>query len=267
MSTAGQDLVHLQRQFLAHLRGTPDPRLSDAVDVGRLPADTGLGIYAHAYGARLREALENDHPVLGQFLGDESWEALCSGYIAAHPSRVRSLRDFGNALPAYLAKVEPFRHHPQLAELARFERALLDSFDAADDPRADLAQLQAIPAERWPGLRARLHRSVRVHRDVHGSVAIWQAIKAGGAPPAAPLDAPVDWVLWRDEEGVGRFGSLEADEAHAFASWANNGNFADLCERLAATLPLEAVPVRALGCLQGWCVQGWIAQWLASEEG
>lgn len=263
MSLAGQDLAQLQMQFLAHLRGKPNPQLADAVNVGRLPAETGLGIYAHAYGARLREALENDHPVLGPYLGDSLWDSLCSGYIARHPSRVRSLRDFGNALPAYLADAEPFRAHPQIAELARFERALLDSFDAADDPRVDWAQLLAIPAARWPGLRARLHRSVRVHGDVHGSVAIWQAIKAGDAPPALAGKAPVDWVLWRDEEGVGRFRSLEQGEAAAFACWASGGSFAGLCEQLALTHPIQAVPAAALGYLQSWCGEGWIADWLA----
>ncbi len=53
------------------LRGSPDETLQQTLDVGRLPATTGLSIYAHACGARLRETLENDHPALGAHLGDE----------------------------------------------------------------------------------------------------------------------------------------------------------------------------------------------------
>lgn len=261
--TADPPLAQLQRQFMAHLRGMPDDDLQQAVDVGRLPAATGLRIYAHAYGARLREALENDHPVLGAYLGDALWDTLCTGYIAAHPSRVRSLRDFGNALPAYLGQAEAFRGHPQLKELARFERLLLDSFDAADDPRADWAGLQAIPAGQWPALRMRLHRSVRVHRARHGSVAIWQAIKAEREPPAhGGIEDAVDWILWRDEHGVGRFRSLEHDSAAAFACCKHGGNFAELCELMAITHPVGEVPARVLGHLQAWSAEGWIAEWI-----
>ncbi|MDI1252692.1 DNA-binding domain-containing protein [Thermomonas sp.] len=267
MSVIDLDLAQLQRQFIAHLRGNTDKDLEQAVDVGRLPAATGLRIYANAYGARLREALENDHPVLGAYLGDELWEALCKGYINAHPSRVRSLRDFGNALPAFLAETEQFRRHPQLAELARFERLLLDSFDAADDPRANWTQLQVIPPEQWPAMRVRLHRSVRVHRARHGSVAIWQAIKADQDPPAyAGIEDAVDWVLWRDEDGVGRFRSLEHDSSAAFDCCRHSGSFAELCELMAITHPVEGVPARVLGYLQDWCAAGLIAAWNTRPE-
>ena len=108
----------------------------------------------------------------------------------------------------------------------------------------------------------RLHRSVRVHRARHGSVAIWQAIKADQPPPEyVGSEDPVDWVLFRDTDGIGRFRSLEHDSAAAFACCRHDGSFAELCELLAITHPVEDVPARVLGDLQDWCGQGWIARW------
>lgn len=259
-TAADATLATLQRQFMAQLRGAPDAALARAVDVGRVSREVGLRIYTHAYAARLREALDNDHAALGRYLGDTLWTTLCDGYIAAHPSRHRSLRDFGADLPDYLAHAKAFRDHPEVAELAHFERQLLDSFDAADDPRAEWSALLARPAAEWPTLRLRFHRSVRLHHARHDSVAIWRAMKASRAPPAVQSAVQV-WLLWRDADRVGRFRSLDSDEVAALAHCRHDGDFAGLCDLLAITHPADKVPAAALGYLQAWCGEGWITDW------
>ena len=98
-------------------------------------------------------------------------------------------------------------------------------------------------------------------------MAIWQAIKADQDPPAyAGIEDAVDWVLWRDEDGVGRFHSLEYDSAAAFGCCRHNGSFAELCELMAITHPIEEVPARVLGSLQDWCASGWISAWETAAE-
>lgn len=257
---SGVGLGELQRHFLRGMQGRADGDASALVAEGRLPAATGLRIYAHAYGARLREALENDHPVLGTYLGDALWERLCVGYTDAHPSQARSLRDFGAALPDFLARDDAFRVRPQIAELARFERRLLDAFDAADAPRADWETLTARPESRWPALRLRFHPSLQWHEAPHGSVGIWRAIRDGQAPPA-PSDEGA-WVLWRDEDRVTRFRSLDAHEDAALQHMRHGGDFAGLCGLLAAWWSSEEVPAMALTHLRSWCAEGWVARWV-----
>lgn len=256
----GDGLMALQRRFLAQMRGgDASGEVGGLLASGRMPVALGLGIYGHAYGARLREALDNDHPVLGTYLGDELWERMCAGYIASHPSRVRSLRDFGAGLPDYLAFAEPFSAHPQLAELARFERCLLDGFDAADRSRLDWGQLLALPQAAWPGLRLQFHPSVHRYRTGFNTVETWQAIKAAQAPPlAVPVEAR--WALWRDEDRVGRFRSLDGSQDLALGHFLQGGDFAGLCEALLADLPAAEVPAVAVGYLQSWCEDGWLSQ-------
>jgi hypothetical protein len=257
-ATVPAALATLQRQFLAHLRGQSSNDLVAQVDCGAVSRTVGLHIYASAYGSRLREALETDHPLLGMYLGDALWDQLCAGYVATHPSRVRSLRDFGARLPRWLARNEPFRGQPVIAELALFERRLLDSFDAADDACVDWSALQQLPVVLWPRLRLRMRRCVRVQELGWNSVPIWQALKQEQSPPPARPERTC-WVLWRDRERVGRFRSIDAAEQAALAHARTGGDFAGICTLLSTRHPPEAVPSLALGYLQTWCGDGLIA--------
>jgi hypothetical protein len=255
---ADDGLVDLQRQFLARLRGG-DAGIKALLACGQMPAELGLGIYGHAYGARLRDALEHDHAVLGNYLGDALWERMCEDFIAAHPSRVRSLRDFGSGLPAFLASAEPFAAHPQVAELARFERCLLDGFDAADGERLAWEDVLALPQVSWPTLRLAFHPSFQLYEARFNSVETWQALKDGQEPPAGVV-VNACWAMWRDEERVGRFLSLEPQERRAIGHFLRGGNFAALCEAFATDLAARDVPVVAIGHLQSWCAEGWLSR-------
>ncbi len=259
-------LADLQRAFLASMR---DAHRQDAMPLLAracgIAADTGLAIYRNAYGARLREALDNDHPALGLYLGDDLWAQMCEGYIARHPSRVRSLRHFGTALPDYLATTGPFSASPQIAELARLERCLLDGFDAADAPRADWPSLANLPGDAWPGLRLRFHPSVMRLHNTWNSVALWQALRQDETPPAA-IEEPSVWLLWRDDERITRFRSLEADEAAAFEAFLAGATFAEVCEALLAFHPAETVPAEGGGLLSRWCGEGIVQRWLPDGE-
>ncbi|MGQ0802028.1 MAG: HvfC/BufC family peptide modification chaperone [Pseudomarimonas sp.] len=274
--TSAPTLADLQQLFMAELLGSraddavagagPDGELPgntfDAhIAGGRMPKHVGLGIYTHAYTARLIEALDNDHPVLGSYLGDAQWQRACRGYIAAYPSRHRSLRDFGAGLPHYLAHAQEFAEHPQLAELAEFERRLLDSFDAADAPRASWQQLLELPPEQWPSLRPRFHPSLKLHRATCNSVEIWAAIKAGQTPPSVTTARVAQWALWRDAERISRYASLAADECASIDHSLRGGDFAGLCELLLEWHAVDVVPAVALAHLRHWCDEGWISHW------
>ena len=167
-------LAALQQDFLSTLTGAP--LLIHALDAARgLAPKRGLAIYVNAYSARLREALHNDHASLAMLMGEQAWHALVAGYIAAHPSRGPSLRQFGDGLPDFLRRDARYAATPLLAELADFERALLDSFDAADAPVADWADLLALPPARWPRLRPGFVPSLARRVTRTAAVETWKA--------------------------------------------------------------------------------------------
>jgi Putative DNA-binding domain len=253
-------LADLQREFLAYLLSGEPAIAARVATRGPAGRDVRLGIYGHAYRARLAEALETDHEVLGRYLGDALWERMVAGYIDAHPSPHRSLRHYGDRLPAWLAANEPFASHPQIAELAAFERRLMDAFDAAEADRADPAPLAALAPEAWPGLRLRFHPSVQPFPAEWNSVEIWRALKAGTAPPEARARPGTRWLVWRGTDRLTQFRSLDADEAAWLDHFLAGGDFAGACELLPDGLPEETGAQTALMRLRAWLQAGLVSQ-------
>jgi hypothetical protein len=138
-------LAALQARFLALVTtGRGDPR--------GLLASGELGIYAHAYGARLLEALRGDHPKLEAALGAAQFATLIEGYVAARPPSSFTLRDYGIDLPGWLATADA---PPWAADLARLERARVEVFDAADQVALSRDEVAALSRPRpWPRCRS-----------------------------------------------------------------------------------------------------------------
>ena len=241
-------------QFLLH----GDASIIDHVVVqGSVSAATRLGIYRNAYQVRLRETLDTDHPAIGTYLGDELFEQMVGGYRAQHISAHRSLRNYADALPSFLATAEPFCNHQQIAELARFERLLMTAFDAADGPRGTVQALRDIAPEQWPGMVARFHSSVQLFQSDWNVVPIWQAIKAQLAPPEATAD-PAVWLVWRNAELLTEFCHLSPVERVVAEQIGSTADFSATCEALLEILPEQEVSAAAVSTLVSWLEQGLI---------
>lgn len=259
-------LQQLQRDFLAYLL-SGDQRIAEhVVDQAPVSRDIRLHIYRNAYRVRLRETLDTDHQVLGLYLGDELFEQMVNGYIDAYPSPYRSLRFFADGLPDYLRVTAPFADHPQLAELAAFERRLLASFDAGDAERVELSALAALPPSDWPSLRLRFHPSVQLFRADWNSVEMWQALKAEEAPPVPAVQPDSWWLLWRGEDRLTEFRSVALAEVRSMQHFLHGGNFAGVCEQLLALAPADTVAGQALDLLGTWLASGLVIRLLVSDE-
>lgn len=258
-------LAKLEQRFIGHVRGgAVFPR--EWCAQGLVDSDIGLSIYANAYGSRLREALESDHPILGKYLGDALWARFCEGYIEAHPSQVRSLRHFGAQVPAWLATHKPFQDHPGIAELAAFERVLLDAFDAAESDRLDWSSMLSLAADAWPTLRLQFHPSLRLLLTTTNAVETWQAFKDELPPPKpAPSSMPAR-LIWRDAERISRFRPVAAEELVALQSMFSQAeDFASLCERLSLIRAGDEVPALAIGLLRQWFDEGIVSDLATSR--
>ncbi|MBS0215355.1 MAG: putative DNA-binding domain-containing protein [Proteobacteria bacterium] len=227
----------------------------DAVASGFIDGDRRdqrLRIYGDAYRLRLIDILAGDFPVLHALVGEEIFEALADGYLHAHPSRHPSVRHFGHDFAAWLQ-----RHgHPSIrVALADFEWLQGEAFDAADADAIAMEDIAALPADAWPRLRLTLHPAIRRVRVPDCIPLMVEAHHAGHPLPSGDGCDPSDWLLWRDDFRV-HWRLLDADEAALLGMAVDGATFAELCARLALSLPDSEAALRAIGLLKRWITDG-----------
>ena len=168
-------LHRTQTEFQNYLLRRNGPIVADVVGDERVDAHGRLDIYADAYRLRLIEALEGDFVVLRAYVGAERFDDIARVYIETHPSEHFSLRYYGQRLARFLADTAPYKNEPLLAELATFDWALTDSFDAADSPVATVDDMARIAPNDWPQLVFVPHASVQRLNLEWNAPILWKA--------------------------------------------------------------------------------------------
>ena len=163
-----------------------------------------LGIYHHAYHARLVSCLADDFPVVKHALGAETFTRLARRYVEVHPSRGPNLVTFGRAFPGFCRTQADVLERPDLAaDLAELEWAIVEVIHAAPCPPIAPAVLEAVPPEAWPEVTFTPSPSLRLLEHGHPVNGYLGAVKRGESPEL-PGPAPAftavhrkDWAVWR----------------------------------------------------------------------
>lgn len=254
-------LAELQRELQAHVLRHDVNALRAVVATADADAAQRLGIYTHAYRARLLEVLRGDFPGLLALAGEEEFERLALAYVAATPSPHFNVRWYGDRLAAFAHERTPWSARTELAEMAELEWKLGLAFDAADETSVDFPTLAALAPDDWPALRLRLHASLQCARFTCNVDAIRRAgDREEPIPAIEALASPQGWAAWR-KDSIVRHRRLDDDEAAALDAVAQGATFADLCTRLCQWHAAEAVAARVAVLLRRWVEDGWIAQY------
>jgi hypothetical protein len=210
-----------------------------------------LEIYAQAYRLRLVDVLQDNFPGITAWLDEEEFDRLAITYIDANPSRRFSVRWFGDGLAQFLRTADPWRARPALAEMAEFEWALADAFDAPDEMPLTREHLTSLPAADWPDLRFRFQCGLR-RLDFHWNVVdVWEALQAESKVPELHAVEVQPWLIWRADL-KSRFRLLSGPEARVLDAARAGAGFAELCELLSREDGEHNVAAEAAGLLQRW---------------
>lgn len=253
-------LADLQRNMQASvLRGSGTRAVIGAI-VATPAADAAqrLGVYVHAYRARLLEVLGNDFPGLRALAGTETFEHLGLAYIKATRSSHANVRWYGGALAQFLRTTLPWSAQPALAAMATLEWNMGLAFDAATQSVVDAVAVAAVAAQDWPAMGLRLHGSLHRQSLAWNVAAIRRTIDHDEAMPALQAWRPAQpWIVWRKDTTV-RYRRLDDDEAAALESIERGASFAQLCEMLCEFHPVDAVAPRAAGFFRRWIDDQWV---------
>lgn len=248
----------IQQRFQAFLLAGERDIEQHVIGTARVPVATRLAIYGDAYRVRLTEALASNFPALAKLLGDEDFGSMAAEYIDTHVSRWPSIRYYGDELPGFLTTAERYRDAPLLGELAAWEWAMTEVFDAADASVLDVATLAGVPPQEWAALHFTFHPAIRRLDLYWNAPQTWKALTAGGERPAPELARDRQpWLLWRADLQI-LFRSLAHDEAVAFDSLRAGATFGDACLALCEHMPDEQAPIRAATGLRSWTESGLI---------
>jgi hypothetical protein len=248
-------LIRVQEDFQALLLGRESGIDAHVVGTARVSIATRLGIYSDGYCSRLIEALQANFPALAKLL-DEDFAALGTAYVRANDSTFRSIRYYGAGLADFLAEHADYAQAPILAELARWEWAMTEVFDAADEAPLAPSVFSQIEPSRWGDLQFRFHPSVRRLDLKWNAPQMWKALtEEAERPQAAVLDEPVPWLLWRNDLQT-FFRSLEGSEAAALDLARRSATFGEICTTLGLHFAEDEVPVRAITYLRTWLQAG-----------
>ncbi len=251
------DLYRLQKNMMAWLTEKNEeivkPDIVDTGEVNKVSVEQRLAVYGNAYGYRLIDALSDNYPAVHTLMGDDDFYEMTYAYMAAHPSSHFSLRYFGHKLEEFLVDYEKGEKGlPIYTEMARFEWALRNAFDAKNTKSLSLEALQEVPVERWGELKFQLHPSVSRVDLEWNTPQLWAAIDEG-ADPIAPekLEHPYAWLLWR-KELLNYYRSLDIDEAYSLDAAIQGSDFSSLCEGICEWVDEEHAPARVAGFLSQW---------------
>jgi len=249
---------HLGDFILDRTTSTDSPLAHLVRDMPGADAQQRLGIYHHAYRARLAEVLADSFVKTNLYMGSDAFEHDAKAFAVSHPPLTRSLSRYGAAFPAHLASLYP--DNPELHELAQLDWDLRTRFDSADVPALTVALVQAqAQAPSWLSGLAPLHPGLVLRQITTNVVPIWRAIEADEEVPEVHHHTqPKTMAVWRKALQP-HFQTLDDDEASFLQHLMDGHSIEDTANALAGT-PALPDPQRLGGWLQAWLADGMLRQ-------
>jgi hypothetical protein len=222
----------------------------------RLSPVEQLDIYREQYWLRHEGALEEDFRTLKYVLGDEAFAELACAYLTACPPDSFTLRDLGARLPEFLATHDPWKKDALAVDLARYEWAFVEAFDAPSAPPLNTDEIAAAGEDDWARAKLDLAPMLQRVRARYPVDALRAAVQRE-EDPGRPDTGEIFLCVWRGPDAM-KYLDVEPSAFALLDRLAKGEPLAKACEAIAIEDP--AVEQKVGGWFQQWSSLGWIAR-------
>ena len=229
-----------------------DPLLRVLDHDKRMTPHERLDIYVRDYRGRLFDVLMEHYPETYNYLGEDDFLALFNAFIKTCPPSSYSLRYWGEQLPDFCEKTEPY-NQTELIDLIRFEWTIHDLYDGEDVSILSSDSLSQIDPERWMDLCFQVIPCLKLSQAKTNVAVMWQSIKDNKPIESKTVDSYL--VHWRNDYMV-YFRELTQQEWHCLHNLSQGKTVGELCESLAEELSEEDAPQVFIQYLQSWINDG-----------
>lgn len=215
-------------------------------------------IYHEMYLLRMVEALESDYPAVRHYLGEDAFAELVRDYVQWYPSKSYTLNRLGDFLPTFLAADAERPENELLADLARVELAVTETFDEEQSPVLRAEAVRDLPPEAWASARLVPIKALRLLELRYAANPHLDAAKRDWPAPQ-PRRRRTWMAIYRRDYSVYR-DELTSTEFHLLRALANGK---PLGEAVAAAA-LELRPARREETIFRW-FRAWISAGMFSR--
>lgn len=177
-----------QTQFAAALLDPAHPMPAGLVGPDGLPDAKRFSVYRNTVNSSLIRVLEAAFPAVQKLVGPAFFSAMALVYLRQAPPTDRRLMLYGESFAEFLAGFAPVAHLGYLADVARLEQALRQSYHAADASPLPSEALGSMGEDQLLQARIRLAPSLRVLASNWPVHAIWHATLHDGPKPQMRAD-------------------------------------------------------------------------------
>ena len=180
-------LHELQSQLAAHLLDPGADGAGAPVSRDTIPAQERIDFHSNSGVSSFRGTLRAVYPVVERLVGANFFACAADAYRDAHPSASGNLNLVGEHFADFVDTWTATGELPYLADIARLEWRIEQSFQAADRASLSVHDFAAVPLERHEKLKFELHPSCRLLASEWPIHYIWRANQPG-APVGLTMD-------------------------------------------------------------------------------